>query len=493
MRVTQSLLLRHQSAGIAAAYARLFDVGGQISSGRRLLQPSDDPGSIRPALDVRSGRARLAQAKENAGFALGELGQAEGTLRSMSELVTRARELAIEGANGSLGQADRDGVAQEVDALLAQLVTLANARGATGYLFAGGRKDAAPYELLATADGDVVRYRGDGAVTSVDLGDSNRVDLNLPGASLFGLGARGAAIWTAVTGAAAGQGNDSARGSDHLTVAHSRTVLGDGALAGTGGTGDSLSGLRIGAGSAAGDTVLGSGVWSLALNDTSGTGASGTVSLNGGPTVNWTSSDGDLVVAAPTGELVHLDLTSVTAGFVGTVALAGEGTLSLDGGLTTTPIDFSSASQIVADSQTGGSLFVDSRAIVRTGVDVVRHPGAYDLFAALVELRDSLRNVDGQALDVQLGRIRGAIAELDGGEQLMLNGLAALGARMRLAESIVARAEEFDVVLADRQSTLEDTDLAAASTELAQAQLTLQAGVSLTSRIAQLPSLVQLL
>jgi flagellin-like hook-associated protein FlgL len=276
-----------------------------------------------------------------------------------------------------------------------------------------------------------------------------------------------------------------------MTVAHVRTTLGDGLL---GGTGDSASGMQIGASSDADDTVLGgSGTWSITLVDTSGTGASGTVSLNGGPPVAWTSSDGDLAVTAAGGEVVHLDLTGVSANFNGTVGLAASGTLSLDGGLTTTAIDFSRDDQLVADSQTGGSIFVDSRLIVRAGTETLRFPGTYDLFGSLIELRDALANADGDAQDIQLDRIRATLPELERGGDVLLSALATYGSRMRLVESTEARIVELDLILAEDQARLESTDLTAASIELSQAELTLQAGMALTSRIAQLPTLVQLL
>src|SRR5262249_3066919 len=151
-------------------------------------------------------------------------------------------------------------------------------------------KDAPPFAQVATSGGDVVLYRGDERTTSVDLGDSLQIPLNVPGSQIFGGGGRGATTYGGGAGAAAGTGNDRLVGTDRLPVAHAQTVLGDGLL---GGTGDSVSGLRIGASSADGDTLLGpGGAHSITLVDTSGTGASGTVSLDGGAAVNWTSADG---------------------------------------------------------------------------------------------------------------------------------------------------------------------------------------------------------
>ncbi len=491
MRITQTLLLQSHVRQISSAYARLFTVQEQLSSGRRLQRPSDDPASIRPALDVRSGLRRLDQVSSNASLASSEFSTAAGLLQNVADIVTRAKEIGIAGANGTANASDRASMAIEVDGLIGQLVALANSRGTSGYLFGGSLQDAPPFEQIATSSGDVVLYRGDERTRSVDLGDELQLAMNVPGSEIFGGGGRGATSYGGVTGAVAGSGNDRLVGSDHLTVAHVATVLGDGLL---GGSGDSVSGLRIGASSAAGDTLLGaSGAHSLVLVDVSGTGASGTVSLDGGPAVDWTSADGDLVVTSADGTVVHLDLTGVTAGFNGAVGAAGSGTFSLDGGLTTTAIDFAKPNQIVADSESGSTLFVDARNVRRAGSELVRQTSTLDLFNALIELRDALRNGDALASDAQGQRIGDAVAALGVGGDQVLTALARFGARQRLADTTMARAADLTLQLTADRSNLEDVDFASASIYFSQVQLALTAGLQVSARVADLPSLVNLL
>jgi flagellin-like hook-associated protein FlgL len=491
MRITQTLLLQSHVREIATAYARLFTVQEQLSTGKRLTRPSDDPSAIRPALDLRSSLRRLSQAGSNADLASSEFSTAAGLLQNVSDVVTRAKELGVAGANGTASADDRASMATEVDGLVQQLVALANSRGASGFLFGGSLKDVAPFEQIATRGGDFVVYRGDEHTTSVDLGDGLQLPMNVPGTEIFGGGGGGATTYQGVTGAAAGGGNDRLLGGDHLVVTHVQTVLGDGLL---GGSGDSASGLQIGASSASGDTLLGAtGSHTLALVDTSGTGAGGTVSLDGGPAVSWTSADGDLAVTAADGTVVHLDLTNVTAGFNGTVGGTGSGTFSLDGGHTTTAIDFTQQNQIVGDAETGSTLYVDARNVRRAGSDLVRQPGAMDLFNSLIELRDALRNGDQLPAADQVARIGDAVAAVTRGGDQVLSAMSRFGARQRLADTTKARTDDLSRLLIARQSGLEDVDVAAASTQFSEAQLALQAGLTVSARVAQLPTLVNLL
>lgn len=147
-----------------------------------------------------------------------------------------------------------------------------------------------------------------------------------------------------------------------------------------------------GIGSGAGDTIIGQvGTHHLQVSDTSGNGTSGTFSLNGGQAVNFTNMDTNIPVDGLSGERVYLDASSIFAGFNGTVDITSTGTMSIDGGATTTPISFA-ANQFVTDSQNGAIVNLDSSAIKRTGTDQLEFPGTTDVFNAIRALRDDLLN-----------------------------------------------------------------------------------------------------
>jgi flagellin-like hook-associated protein FlgL len=89
--------------------------------------------------------------------------------------------------------------------------------------------------------------------------------------------------------------------------------------------------------------------------------------------------------------------------------------------------------------------------------------------------------------------VQASIGDLERGQDRLLDALATIGSRTRLIDTARARAVDLDTGLATRQSGLEDADYAAGSVELNLATMALQAGVSISARIANLPSLVQLL
>ena len=122
--------------------------------------------------------------------------------------------------------------------------------------------------------------------------------------------------------------------------------------------------------------------------------ASGTASLNGGPAISWTNTDTNLQVVGPNGEVAYIDTSAITAGFNGSVSLTANGTLSTDGGASTTPITFSS-NQVVTNSQTGAVTNVNSTNIHQAGTDHLEYTGTLDAFQTLIALRNDLLNTRG--------------------------------------------------------------------------------------------------
>ena len=118
-----------------------------------------------------------------------------------------------------------------------------------------------------------------------------------------------------------------------------------------------------------------------------------TVSLNGGPPVNFLSSDTNLEVTGRNGEVVYLNTTSITPGFSGDVGVTANGTLSVDGGLSTIAVDFSN-NQPVLHSETGLVTYVDTQNILKAGEETLVYRGTADVFQTLQFLASDLRNVE---------------------------------------------------------------------------------------------------
>ncbi|QWL64406.1 lateral flagellar hook-associated protein LfgL [Aeromonas jandaei] len=161
-------------------YARL---DRQISSNKRILQPSDDPVGSVQLLGLKKEQVAMEQYQKNIANAKSQLSQGEIQLESMTNMLMRLRELTQTAATGSLSEDDRRAIATEVGVIKEGLFDLANARNESGSsLFAGSQVNQTT--LVKNASGDYV-YQGDALVREVNIAKGVTVGLNQTADKLF--------------------------------------------------------------------------------------------------------------------------------------------------------------------------------------------------------------------------------------------------------------------------------------------------------------------
>ena len=173
MRITSQMLTDDSIRQLQANIQRLAKSQEQVSTTRRLNRPSDDPSETRTAVKLRDSLAELDQFQRNIDSADRTLSATDAALSSAGEIVQRARELAIQGANGSLSTTDRQAIGVEVDQLLSALFEQARAKSAGSYLFSGFRTDVPP---LLTPTG---AYQGDHGAIVARTAPNTQVQINI--------------------------------------------------------------------------------------------------------------------------------------------------------------------------------------------------------------------------------------------------------------------------------------------------------------------------
>lgn len=158
MRITEGMKFSSVQRSLAELRSRQSTVSDQISTGRRVLAPSTDPVAAAELTRVAANLVRTSDLRETVGSARGNVGLIEGTLSEASGLFVRARELALQGANGSLSGEDRRMLALEVSSLRDHLVSLANARGEGGSLFAGTLTDSPAFSEDGVYQGNEIEH-----------------------------------------------------------------------------------------------------------------------------------------------------------------------------------------------------------------------------------------------------------------------------------------------------------------------------------------------
>lgn len=183
MRVTQSMIYNSTNASLSANLAALQSITEKVSSTKQLNRPSDNPADVRSAVGLRDTLAQMNQFLRNIDSASSKVSAQDTALASAGDLIQRANELAIEGANGTLDAGDRQAIGEEVSQLIEAMAQDAGAKVNDEYVFSGFRVDRPPYTV--TGPGTVSAYQGDHGVSVARVGAGSTMQISVSGDSVF--------------------------------------------------------------------------------------------------------------------------------------------------------------------------------------------------------------------------------------------------------------------------------------------------------------------
>ncbi len=179
MRVTENMNFESSRKTVGASRSRMNKLQEQAASTKRLTAPSDDPVSAGKVLGIRTEKVNNDQFLMNAKLAETFLSNSEQALGEISDLVVRAKEIALGQASGaSANPQTRIAVAEEIAQLYNQAVGAANRRIGDRYLFGGFKTIQAPFDQ----DGN---YRGDTGQIMVEISKDVFLGMNVAGADIF--------------------------------------------------------------------------------------------------------------------------------------------------------------------------------------------------------------------------------------------------------------------------------------------------------------------
>jgi flagellar hook-associated protein 3 FlgL len=156
----------------------------QMSSGKRVNVPSDDPLAAAQMIGNQAQSNRADQYLQNVDTLTNQLQTADTALGSAVTAVTQAITLGVQGSTGTLSSANRQQIVQNLQGIQSQLVQLANTAVGGNYLFGGTASTAPPYTLDPTNSSGVV-YNGNSGTNTVQVADGLNLQTNMPGNQLF--------------------------------------------------------------------------------------------------------------------------------------------------------------------------------------------------------------------------------------------------------------------------------------------------------------------
>jgi flagellar hook-associated protein 3 FlgL len=171
-------------AGLQANQGRLSQLQLQLSSGRQLNKPSDDPVGTDQAMQYRTEMARANQYQRNGKDGLAWLGTADGALQSGVSILQRLRVLTTQAANTGAGDANaRAAIGAEVASLKSDMLGVANTTYLGRPIFGGTTSNSSAYLQDSTGS---VTYQGDTGTVTRSLGSNTAVQVNVNATDAFG-------------------------------------------------------------------------------------------------------------------------------------------------------------------------------------------------------------------------------------------------------------------------------------------------------------------
>ncbi len=186
-RVTLETLVNSTLTSVQKSTSNMSRLQEQISTGKKINRPSDDPAATRKILSLRTDGLRLDQYTSNIQTATSALGFNESTLNTVADALQRIVELTMQGVSDTAGQETRNINAGEINQILDTVLQSANSKRLGSYIFSGTETTTKPFEISRNSKGEIdnVTYNGNSENIEYNIGPNSNARVNQTGNEIF--------------------------------------------------------------------------------------------------------------------------------------------------------------------------------------------------------------------------------------------------------------------------------------------------------------------
>lgn len=183
MRISTAAYFQTGLNSLNRQQSELMHVFQQVSSGKRMITPADDPLAAAQSLTLAQAKSMNSRFAENRQVAVRNLGEEENVLMSLIPQVNGAKTRLLEAANGTLSNSDREALATVFEEMRDSIANLANAQDASGqYIFSGSQGTVQPFSKAA--DGSYT-YVGDRSDRNIQVDQTRQLSGSDHGVDVF--------------------------------------------------------------------------------------------------------------------------------------------------------------------------------------------------------------------------------------------------------------------------------------------------------------------
>lgn len=183
MKISTSYLFDRSVTQMSTVQTDLAHTQAQVSAGKQVLNPSDAPDQAAAIQRLKTVLAKQDSYTKTLTTVKARLEGEDTTLKSVSDLMIRAKEIAVQASNDTLSPQNRQALGVELKAVRDQILSLANSKDSNGnYYFSGSRLRQPPFAQDAHGQ---ATYQGDQTRMYVQVGDQRSIPLNRSGSEAF--------------------------------------------------------------------------------------------------------------------------------------------------------------------------------------------------------------------------------------------------------------------------------------------------------------------
>lgn len=145
MRITNRVLAKGYLSDLNINLQNMRRLQEQLSSGREIRRPSDDPFRVARTMELTTGISLNERYQKNIDEGIGWLETSEIALGQMGDVIQRIRELTVQGGNGTYDEAQRNPIELEIEQLKDQLMQIGNTSFEGRYVFGGDKTTKPPF------------------------------------------------------------------------------------------------------------------------------------------------------------------------------------------------------------------------------------------------------------------------------------------------------------------------------------------------------------
>lgn len=181
MRVTESYMVNSLQNNVDSSLTNLNILQQQLSTGKKLNSPSDDPSGASLVMSLKNSLADNAQYKRNQDQATSFLQLTDTALGDANNIINQVRQIAVSAANSTQTPDSLQAFQSQLDGLATELSNVANTNLHGKYLFSGTLTQTAPFNPTDPTH----TYNGNTGTVMATLGPGDTQAISTPGSTIF--------------------------------------------------------------------------------------------------------------------------------------------------------------------------------------------------------------------------------------------------------------------------------------------------------------------